>query len=505
MAKEVEDKLSTSVNNEQTFFDKIRGETNYANLKKIFNEVPITLKLIISEIIIILLIDLALIFRFIFSSSFGFGNLIDSMLNSFSWFLFYFIFVMMNYLLLRLLTSIGLKQRYDATNLWVKLFVITLVLFIELDWIFIIYQLLFDRTKDGQIRLNFTSIIRNTLIWGSLFLAIAMGLTLTYKLLRFPNFAHAEYLVVGGYMAIFIGNSRYFQEGSILAPTALIFGLIFGFLAGGGISVLSDILIFRPLRQKKASLETMMISSLGLSLLIRGLLLIRFTNDNTSFGYDKSSSVSWLKKPRRIDTIVWELNLGQKGSFSPDAFSKSKFAIKYIDVLTVLVIIGSVVATYFIIQRSKIGKAMRATADNPDLAAASGINVERITLFAAFLGGGLAGIAGVFYAALFLAFRPEIGIIFLLPAFAVIILGTVGSLPGALAAAYIMGFGRAISEPVFGGLTDPFNRRALASYRTIVPFVMLIIILLFFEEGIGKRIKDASRAKFLKRENEMNE
>ena len=94
--------------------------------------------------------------------------------------------------------------------MYIKLIVITFLFFIELDWMFIIYQQIFDPSKQGLIRVNFTSVARNTMIWGSLFLALAMGLTLTYKLLRFPNFAHAEYLVIGGYMAIFIGKSRYF-------------------------------------------------------------------------------------------------------------------------------------------------------------------------------------------------------------------------------------------------------------------------------------------------------
>ncbi len=366
-------------------------------------------------------------------------------------------------------------QLYRRQPFWVKLLIITWVIFQSLDLIFIITN------KQGSIVINFSSILISTLKWGSLYLSMAIGLTLTYKLLGFPNFAHAEYLVIGGYTALFMQSLDVFSEGKPMYPLLFILGLVVGFITSGLFAIIVDILVFKPLRDRGASSQVLMISSLGVSLLIKGLLLLRFTPAYRYFDANKEILGGILALP----TLRIQFNLG-KGfvKFMP-------YTTYSVDVLEILLIVVTALLVYLLflfMNKTKMGKAMRAVADNPDLAAASGINVEMVNKISWFIGGGLAGIAGVFYSSLF-AFKPETGTIFLLPAFAVIILGTIGSLPGVLIAAYIVGFTRAISEPIFGGLSTPLNRPALTSFREVTAFLLLIFILLFYSEGIGHKLQ----------------
>ena len=131
---------------------------------------------------------------------------------------------------------------------------------------------------------------------------------------------------------------------------------------------------------------------------------------------------------------------------------------------------------------------MRAVADDPALAASSGINVEQIRMLSWFIGGGLAGLAGAFWAGSF-RFFPETGSTFLLAAFAVIVLGSIGSFEGAIVAALIIAFFRNATEPVLAGIADPLNRNAASTYVQIIPYIILITVLIFYPKCIGNEIE----------------
>ncbi len=131
---------------------------------------------------------------------------------------------------------------------------------------------------------------------------------------------------------------------------------------------------------------------------------------------------------------------------------------------------------------------MRAVSSNPDLAASSGINVALIDALAAFFAGGLAGVGGALYAASFNV-RPDMGLILLLPAFAVIVLGSVGSLIGALIAAFIVGLSQEYAGFILVGISGPTARPLLSGMKVSAPFVVLIFILLVKPRGIGEELE----------------
>jgi branched-chain amino acid transport system permease protein len=137
---------------------------------------------------------------------------------------------------------------------------------------------------------------------------------------------------------------------------------------------------------------------------------------------------------------------------------------------------GSVAAVYLFMARTKTGKALRALADNPTLARVSGINIERMLMWAWGIAGLLVAISGVLYG-IETQLRPEMGWIFLLPLFAAVILGGKGSIAGALAGGLVMGIAQQVSTAFL-----------LPTYKPAVAFIIMILVLIFRPKGIfGRR------------------
>ena len=148
--------------------------------------------------------------------------------------------------------------------------------------------------------------------------------------------------------------------------------------------------------------------------------------------------------------------------------------------LQVVIVVTSVIAVtlvHLFLTRTKMGRAMRATADNPSLAMACGIDVEKVLIWVWFIGAGLAGLGGVLRAA-DTRLVPLVGWEVLLSAFAVVILGGLGNLYGTILAAYILGFAENIGVVVLSALS------LSTGYRPAIAFVVLIVVLLFKPTGL---------------------
>ena len=323
---------------------------------------------------------------------------------------------------------------------------------------------------------DFTSIFFSTLVVSSIYLCIGLGLTLTYKLLNFANFAHAEYMVIGAYTTLLVEQlSIDFLDGAQWHN--LIFALSLSFLAGGGIALVGDLLIFAPLRKKQASTETLMVASLGWALFLRYGIGFYFGALARRLEWDE------LFSPLKIPTVII-------GSLAPDTISTFYLAIGKLSTIVIASI--SVTTLFLVFKYTKFGKSLRASADNRDLAESSGINTESSIRKTWFIGGGLAGFAGVFFGIAKFPIEPQIGFFYLLPAFAVVILGGIGSFRGAIISSLILGFTYTIS---FSYLTFmerwgrdfliPFwHRSGLSAFSTIIPYFVLILVIFFRPKGI---------------------
>jgi branched-chain amino acid transport system permease protein len=281
----------------------------------------------------------------------------------------------------------------------------------------------------------------------------AIGVTLTYAILRFANFAHGEFVTWGGYFALSaLGAIAGWRDLSALLGgpfAALSFGwpLVLAALAAVlGASVLAlllDAIYFSRLRRAKIAIAAV-IGSFGAALVLRNLVVLGYGADPEYFSRE----------------IQIALRFGPGLRITPDQLA-------LVGITAVLV-----VALHLFLTRTQMGRAMRGVRENPDLAAVSGINVADVIRATWVIGGSLAAMAGVLLG-LTIQLRPSIGFDLLLPLFSAAILGGIGSIYGAVLGGLVIG----ISESLAVLLVGP-------EYRAAIAFAVLILILLVRPQGI---------------------
>ncbi len=287
--------------------------------------------------------------------------------------------------------------------------------------------------------IDLVQIIINSIVTGSVYALAAVGLTMVYGVLKFANFAHAEAITFGAYMAYVV---------NVMLGGSLILGVIVAFVLTGLLGVISDILVFRRLREKEATRTSIMIASIGLGLVVRHLI--------------QGIWGPWVR---------W-YNYKEAGSL--EILGGRITAIESWTILTALVLMFSL---HLLLTNTKLGKAMRATSDNPALALASGIDIDGVVLWVWFIGAGAAGIGGVLWGGI-TYLGPLMGWWLLLPVFAVIVLGGSGSFYGTVLASYMLGFVENF------GVVMLMQLDLSTSYRTAIAFLILIAVLLVKPTGL---------------------
>ncbi|MEU6641996.1 branched-chain amino acid ABC transporter permease [Saccharomonospora sp. NPDC046836] len=282
----------------------------------------------------------------------------------------------------------------------------------------------------------------NGIQFGSIIAITAVGLSLIFGTTHLINFAHGELVTIGAVVAFYL-NAAVGGPGWHLIPAAVA-AIAVGALLGG----LVDVGLWRPLRRRGVGLINLFIITIGLSLFLRHLVLVFFGTQPQTY---------------RQYAVQQALTLGPVGITPRDLV---------IIVLSVLVLFGVAV----LLQRTRTGTAIRALSSNPDLAEASGIDVDRIVLVVWVLGGGLAALGGIF-SGLSQVITWDMGFRLLLLMFAAIILGGLGSAYGAIVGSFVIGIVAQMSSLWFP--VDLQNAWAL---------LVLIVVLLIRPQGIlGER------------------
>jgi branched-chain amino acid transport system permease protein len=291
------------------------------------------------------------------------------------------------------------------------------------------------------------------LMAGALIGLGAIGVTLTYSILGFANFAHGEFVAFGAYATLVVASAigaLIAGSDQLIGPLSISWAVIAAsFLAmglTGAMALALDFALFRRLRGKGAAISLVM-ASFGASMAIRALLEFAFTSRPAYFTRDLQ--------------IAMPVGLGLK--ITPDQIA--------LLILTAAVLL----ATHALLTRTQIGRAMRAVAENPPLARVAGVNVDETIRVVWLIGGALAAASGVMLG-LLVQIRPFMGFDLLLPMFAAAILGGIGSVPGAFLGALIIGLGEAATVQLFG-----------AQWRAGVAFVVLIAVLLVRPSGLFGR------------------
>ncbi len=287
--------------------------------------------------------------------------------------------------------------------------------------------------------------IINGLALGSIYALIALGYTMVYGVLRFINFAHSDVLMLGAFSAYYLAPAL--QK---LVPVPSFAGAIIivllSMLICAGIGILIEFLAYRPLRRRPKL--TVLITAIGVS------LFIEFTCQHRAvFGADT--------KPFPKLLPAADFHLGGLVVSSNDLV---------VVILTVLLL----ATLWFVVQRTKMGTAMRAVSFNQQAAALMGININRIISFTFGLGSALAAVAGILYALKAPGIEPLMGVQPGIRAFIAAVLGGIGNLPGAALGGIVIG----LLETFAGGISG------LSNYRDGIAFAILILILLFKPAGL---------------------
>ncbi len=293
----------------------------------------------------------------------------------------------------------------------------------------------------------------DTILLGSLYTMMALGLTLTYKVTKIPNFAHAEYVTIGAYATVVMVNRFGF------VGVAGVLAVVVSFLAAAGVALAVDELVFKPLFRRGASPLHMLVASIGAGLVLRYIVFI---------GADLGNLLS--EKANLSAQTVWVIGNG---------------SVSTLHLTIVPTVAGIVIVLHVLFVGTRVGKGMRAMASNFDLARVSGINTTFIRRLTWILAGGLAGVAGAFWA-IHNPVTPELGWRALLWIFAASILAGLTSFYGTIAGGYIVAaaenFGISLLNRAYG--VD-------VGYKPMIALAIIVAVFLIRPTGFaGLTVRD---------------
>jgi branched-chain amino acid transport system permease protein len=287
--------------------------------------------------------------------------------------------------------------------------------------------------------------IVNGLILGSMYALVAIGFSMIYGIVRLINFAHGDIVMIGAFVTLALLQSL----GAPFPVVAL--GVL---LSGAGMGIAIERAAFRPMRG--APQVTGFIASLAVSIMIQNLGILTLTAQPRNFTFP--------------DVLQEVIHAGAVG-------------FRVIDVAIMLSAVLLMGLLLLLVHKTRLGMAMRATAENLDVARLMGIPINR-TIRAAFaVGSALAAVAGLMWGGKFGQIDPLLGYVPGLKSFVAAVIGGVGSIPGAILGGYVLG----LAEVLFVGLLPPIY----AAFRDAFVFAALILILLALPNGIlGQAAED---------------
>ena len=287
--------------------------------------------------------------------------------------------------------------------------------------------------------INFINQIINGLSTGSMYALVAIGYTMVYGIAKMINFAHGDIIMAGAYFALIAM--------SFVGPIPAI---LFSIVATAALGVLTEKVAYKPLRGK-GSLEVL-ITAIGVSYLLENVFLLIFGSAARTFP-----------------------QIMPKGTINLGGIS-----IKYITVITLVVTAVCTAVLLFFINKTKLGKAMRAVSEDQGAAQLMGINVNTTVSLTFAIGSGLGAIAGVIYGCAYSLITPYIGLMLGIKAFIAAVLGGIGSVPGAMVGGLMLGVAESL---IIAYISSDFS--------DAVVFGILIIVLLVKPAGLfGKNVRE---------------
>jgi branched-chain amino acid transport system permease protein len=325
---------------------------------------------------------------------------------------------------------------------------------------------------------TFLQQVVNGLTAGSVYAVVALGYTMVYGIIQLINFAHGEVVMIGAMVAFTVINAL---AGGALPPLAVV---VIGTLCALPVCMLvgyaMERLAYRPLR--RAPRLAPLITAIGVSIILQHLALLVWSRNILAF-------------PQIIQTRTFTL-------FGAASISSLQIAI-------ISICVAMMAGLALLVYRTPLGTAMRATAQNPQVAGLMGVDVNRVIAATFVIGAALGAVAGVLFGTYYGIAQYTMGSILGLKAFSAAVLGGIGNIPGAMLGGILLGLVEALGAGYIGDLTDLCTYGWLSgllgsrcadgghfvlfgsNYQDVFAFIVLILVLVFRPQGLlGERVGD---------------
>lgn len=282
---------------------------------------------------------------------------------------------------------------------------------------------------------------------GGIYALVALGYTLVYGVLRLINFAHSEIFMIGTFATVAVINA-YALQNPLTGVGLLLFLILAGLVAAaasGGSAVVLERIAYRPLRRKGSTQLAALISAIGASLFLQQLFSLFFPDVVI------------------VDRVMVKTNLASIG----EGVIRADKLLVFVGALAMMVILDRLV------NGTRFGRAIRATAQSPDDATLMGVDIDRVIMITFLLGGAMAGIGGLLYVTFFEATTYFVGFVLGIKAFTAAVLGGIGNLRGALVGGLTLGLIEEYGASIFG-----------AQWKDVIAFSVLVLVLMFRPTGI---------------------
>ncbi|HEY5291013.1 MAG TPA: branched-chain amino acid ABC transporter permease [Burkholderiales bacterium] len=298
--------------------------------------------------------------------------------------------------------------------------------------------------------------IINGLTLGSVYAVVALGYTMVYGIIQLINFAHGEVVMIGAMVAFSVISAL---AGTALPPVLIVFA---GVLAAVPVCMLvgyaMERIAYRPLRG--APRLAPLITAIGISIILQHVALL-----------------IWSRNPLAFPQIIPLASVDVGGAIIT--------GVQITIILTSVLMMGGLT---LMVYRTKLGIAMRATSQNPQVAGLMGIDIDRIIAFTFIVGAALAAVAGVMVGSYYGIAHYGMGSLLGMKAFSAAVLGGIGNLAGAMLGGILLGIVEALAAGYIGDLT---NNVFGSNYQDVFAFMVLIAVLVFRPSGLlGERVGD---------------
>ncbi|WP_369052203.1 branched-chain amino acid ABC transporter permease [Kineococcus terrestris] len=313
---------------------------------------------------------------------------------------------------------------------------------------------------------TFVDLTFTGLVVGSIYGLFALGYTLVYGVLRLINFAHSEVFMWGSFAAVWV-MLLFNARPDMALPAAiglLLVALVAAMLVSGGIALVLERVAYRRLREKNAPPLVALISAIGASFVLAELMGLR------------DRIAGWLG----LDGVLAEF-VSQARENAPfvnplpsvPLFEVAGYTVRSTQLIVLVAALLMMVALDQFVRRSRLGRGVRAVSQDPEAAALMGVNKDRVIQLTFLLGGLMAGAAALLYVMHIPVTRFNVGFVLGIKAFTAAVLGGIGNIRGALLGGLVLGLAENYGSNLFG-----------ASWKDVVSFVLLVVVLLFRPTGL---------------------